>query len=79
MRDPGGTVSGVAYCLAGSPQQQAAALEYLEWREKQYDQRLCMDVHSAGGQVRANTDVPSSLSFRQACQLSYCTTAPFPS
>lgn len=35
----------MAYELAGSPEQQRETLQYLEWREKQYDIRLNLDLH----------------------------------
>lgn len=35
---------GVAYELAGTVQEQEATLHYLEWREKQYDQRRRVQV-----------------------------------
>lgn len=43
---------GAAFRLAGPPQEQAATLAYLEWREKQYDVRHYVDVYGADGQVR---------------------------
>jgi hypothetical protein len=38
---------GVAYRLAGTAEEQQAALAYLEWREKQYDQRHRAHVFSS--------------------------------
>jgi cation transport protein ChaC len=35
---------GVAYRLAGSHEQQQETLQYLEWREKQYDRRVHVDI-----------------------------------
>jgi len=35
---------GAAYKLQGDPNEQAKTLKYLEWREKQYDQRHRVDV-----------------------------------
>lgn len=40
---------GVAYRLAGSPEEQRKTLRYLEWREKEYDQRLRVDVFESDG------------------------------
>lgn len=40
---------GVAYRLAGSPEEQRRTLRYLEWREKEYDQRLRVDVFEGEG------------------------------
>jgi hypothetical protein len=37
---------GTAYRLAGSIEQQQQTLQYLEWREKQYDQRVHADVYT---------------------------------
>jgi cation transport regulator ChaC len=37
---------GTAYRLAGSIEQQQQTLQYLEWREKQYDQRVRADVYT---------------------------------
>lgn len=42
---------GVAYRLSGSPSMQRKTLEYLEYREKQYDSREKMDVYSHDGQI----------------------------
>ncbi|GLC33651.1 hypothetical protein PLESTB_000100000 [Pleodorina starrii] len=42
---------GVAFQLAGTPEQQAATLSYLEWREKQYDVRQRVDVYGSDGEV----------------------------
>jgi cation transport regulator ChaC len=36
----------VAYELDGTPEQQQETLKYLEWREKQYDIRHYVDLHS---------------------------------
>ncbi len=49
--DPSACTWGVAFALAGSPEEQAAALQYLEWREKQYDERVRLDVYDRDGQV----------------------------
>jgi hypothetical protein len=40
---------GVAYRLAGNPEQQQQTLQYLEWREKQYDKRVHVDIHDSAG------------------------------
>jgi cation transport protein ChaC len=40
---------GVAYRLAGSHEQQQQTLQYLEWREKQYDKRVHVDIHNSAG------------------------------
>lgn len=45
--DPTGVVWGVAYRLAGSRGQQQRTLQYLEWREKQYDVRAHVEVFTA--------------------------------
>lgn len=39
---------GAAYLLAGDLQQQRETLKYLEWREKQYDLRLFVNVYRPG-------------------------------
>ena len=44
-----GIVWGRAYKLAGDHQQQQATLQYLEWREKQYDLREYVDVFNKDG------------------------------
>ncbi|KAG2494151.1 hypothetical protein HYH03_007787 [Edaphochlamys debaryana] len=49
--EPGATTWGAAFRLAGSPEEQAAALAYLEWREKEYDVRHCVDVYDSTGAV----------------------------
>lgn len=36
---------GAAFFLAGDVEEQQRTLQYLEWREKQYDLRLSLDVH----------------------------------
>lgn len=43
---------GVAFRLAGTREQQAAALSGLEWREKQYDVRRRVDVWAAGAHAQ---------------------------
>ncbi|GIM13059.1 hypothetical protein Vretimale_16287 [Volvox reticuliferus] len=48
---PAAVTWGVAFQLAGTSQEQAAALSYLEWREKQYDVRQLVDVYGADGQM----------------------------
>ncbi|PRW58191.1 Cation transport regulator 2 isoform B [Chlorella sorokiniana] len=47
----GAVTWGAAFKLAGDAQQRQTTLEYLEWREKQYDQRALVDVHTADGAV----------------------------
>lgn len=42
---------GVAYRLAGSPEQQQQTLQYLEHREKQYDKRVHAAVHTQDGHI----------------------------
>eukprot|EP00198_Chlamydomonas_reinhardtii_P009000 XP_001698337.1 predicted protein [Chlamydomonas reinhardtii] len=49
--EPGAVTWGAAFRLAGPPQEQAATLAYLEWREKQYDVRHYVDVYGADGQL----------------------------
>lgn len=49
--DPAACTWGVAFALSGSPEEQAAALQYLEWREKQYDERVRLDLYDKNGQV----------------------------
>jgi len=39
---------GVAYRLAGNIEQQQQTLQYLEWREKQYDKRVHADIYTKG-------------------------------
>ncbi|KAG2454488.1 hypothetical protein HYH02_001506 [Chlamydomonas schloesseri] len=48
---PGAVTWGAAFRLAGSAEEQAAALAYLEWREKQYDVRHYVDVYGSDGQL----------------------------
>ncbi|GIL53269.1 hypothetical protein Vafri_8919, partial [Volvox africanus] len=48
---PAAVTWGVAFQLAGTPQEQAATLSYLEWREKQYDVRQLVDVYGAHGEI----------------------------
>jgi cation transport regulator ChaC len=38
---------GVAFELAGTPEEQQQVIQYLEWREKQYDVRLTLPVYAA--------------------------------
>jgi cation transport regulator ChaC len=45
---------GVAFRLAGSIEQQQKTLQYLEWREKQYDKRVHVDIYT-----RCSTDNPA--------------------
>ncbi|KXZ44934.1 hypothetical protein GPECTOR_60g711 [Gonium pectorale] len=42
---------GAAFQLAGTPEEQAATLSYLEWREKQYDVRQRVDVYDRDGRL----------------------------
>ncbi|GFR49383.1 hypothetical protein Agub_g11434, partial [Astrephomene gubernaculifera] len=49
--DPCAITWGVAYQLAGSPEEQATTLSYLEWREKEYDVRQYVDICRADGSV----------------------------
>ncbi|EFJ51433.1 hypothetical protein VOLCADRAFT_46802, partial [Volvox carteri f. nagariensis] len=42
---------GIAFQLAGTAEEQAAALSYLEWREKEYDVRKLVDVYGKDGEV----------------------------
>ncbi|GAB4824086.1 hypothetical protein N2152v2_011132 [Parachlorella kessleri] len=51
---PGAVTWGVAYRLAGDSEEQQRTLAYLEWREKQYDLRVHVDVYS-----RHHPDVPA--------------------
>jgi cation transport regulator ChaC len=44
----------VAFRLAGSIEQQQKTLQYLEWREKQYDKRVHVDIYT-----RHSTDRPA--------------------
>ncbi|GLI59733.1 hypothetical protein VaNZ11_001680, partial [Volvox africanus] len=48
---PAAVTWGVAFQLAGTSQEQAATLSYLEWREKQYDVRQLVDVYDAHGGI----------------------------
>ena len=40
---------GAAFKLAGDSEQRQRTLQYLEWREKQYDVRAHVDVFTAAG------------------------------
>mmetsp|Transcript_1880 Transcript_1880/g.2773 ORF Transcript_1880/g.2773 Transcript_1880/m.2773 type:complete len:201 (-) Transcript_1880:1402-2004(-) len=61
VENPGRTVTlevsegsmtwGVAFKLSGCPEEQRKTLEYLEWREKQYDLRALVDVYSTKERV----------------------------
>jgi hypothetical protein len=42
---------GVAFELEGNDKEVAATVQYLEWREKQYDQRELVDIHARDGTV----------------------------
>jgi cation transport regulator ChaC len=45
--EPDAWTWGVAYKLAGDAQQQRETLQYLEWREKQYDHRAYVRLYEA--------------------------------
>lgn len=44
VAEPGAVAWGTAYRLTGTPEEQLSTLAYLEWREKQYDLRIRVDV-----------------------------------
>lgn len=62
----------MAYRLAGSIEEQQQALQYLEWREKQYDKRVRVDIFTkdsadvpvvAGALVYLATDGPQNVNY----------------
>ncbi|KAI8474583.1 MAG: ChaC-like protein-domain-containing protein [Monoraphidium minutum] len=49
--EAGAITWGVAFELDGTDEEVAQAVQYLEWREKQYDQRKLVDVRGRGGEL----------------------------
>jgi cation transport regulator ChaC len=45
---------GAAFELAGTPEEQQQVIQYLEWREKQYDVRLTLPVYAANPEAAGN-------------------------
>ena len=54
---------GAAYRLVGSRAEQQRTLQYLEWREKQYDRRVWVAVHRLGAAAGDPPAVAQALTF----------------
>lgn len=80
VAQPGALAWGTAYRLTGTPEQQLATLAYLEWREKQYDLRIRVDVYSSEDSWCPT--VPAALCYvatsRKALNPNYLGPAPLP-
>ena len=50
VEEEGAVTWGVAYKLSGGEAEQLATLEYLEWREKQYDRRAYVRLYDGEGE-----------------------------
>ncbi|KAJ8448738.1 hypothetical protein Cgig2_011359 [Carnegiea gigantea] len=42
---------GAAYCVSGSPEEEAAAMQYLERRECEYDHKISVDFYKEGEEL----------------------------
>ncbi|GAX77320.1 hypothetical protein CEUSTIGMA_g4766.t1 [Chlamydomonas eustigma] len=74
--DPTAITWGIAYELAGCLEQQQETLKYLEWREKQYDVRLHVDVFALPvatiAEVQSGPTGPSSANLSSLADPAIC-------